>query len=189
MRYPVFLDLTDQVCVVVGGGRVAARKIRTLLAAKAKIIVICPDGSDAVRQLAEARRIRWSRRRYRSGDLRGARLVIAATDDQDVNRQICADAKRLNLPVNCIAPPDAGNFIVPALVRRGPVAVAISTGGASPALAKQMRRRLEDFVDGSYAELASKMRKLRKQAGKTVRTTRQRAALYRRTVRRLLRGR
>jgi len=143
MWYPLFLDLTDQPVVVVGAGRVATRKARSLLAAGARVTVIGPAATAALRRLSG---VRWLRRRYRAGDLRGARLVVAATDDLDVNRRVCAEAKRRRLLVNCAAPPAAGNFIVPSVVRRGAVTIAISTSGTNPAHAKALRRQLEKLL-------------------------------------------
>src|SRR2546425_786571 len=98
MRYPLFLDLTDQPVVVVGAGRVAARKIRTLLQAKAKVTVISPQTSKAI---FRHKTIRLIQRAYRAGDLRGARLVVAATNDLAVNRRVCAEANRRGLLINC----------------------------------------------------------------------------------------
>ena len=140
MHYPLFLELTGQPVTVVGAGKVAARKIRTLLATGACVTVIAPVASPALRRL---KKVRWLRRRYQPGDLRGARLVVAATDDLAVNRQVCAEAHRRRQLVNCAAPPAAGNFIVPAIVRHGAFTIAISTGGASPAAAKALRQQLE----------------------------------------------
>ena len=188
MHYPIFLNLAGQRVVVIGAGRVATRKTRSLLAAGASIAVVSPAATAAVRRLAAARRIRWIRRRYRSGDLRGARLAVAATNDEKVNRQVCADARRRNLLVNCAAPPAAGDFHVPSLVRRGGVTVAISTGGASPALAKQIRRDLEQFLGDRYAGLAKRMRALRQTAKKTS-SEKERRARYRRTLRQWLKNR
>jgi len=157
MRYPLFLDLTDQPVVVIGAGSVATRKIRTLLAAKAKVTVISPEASATIRRLVKTKRVGWVQRRYRRGDLRGARLAIAATDDLAVNQLVCSEAKRRNLLVNCIAPPAAGNFIVPSQVRRGGIIIAISTGGASPAFAKRLRRDLERFLGKGYPQLLKQM--------------------------------
>ena len=157
MRYPLFLDLANQPVVVIGAGSVATRKIRTLLAAKAKVTVISPDASIAIRRLVLTKRLRWVRRRYRRGDLRGARLAIVATDDLVVNQLVCTEASRRKLLVNCIAPPAAGNFIVPSQVRRGGITIAISTGGASPAFAKRLRRDLERFLDNGYLQLLKRM--------------------------------
>ena len=140
MRYPLFLDLTNQPVVVVGAGKVATRKVRTLLTAGATVTVIAPVVTAALRRL---KAVRWLRRPYQAGDLRGARLVVAATDDLAVNRKVCAEAQRRRQLVNCAAPPDAGNFIVPAIVRHGAFTIAISTGGASPAAAKALRQKLE----------------------------------------------
>jgi len=157
MRYPLFLDLAGQPVVVIGAGAVATRKIRTLLAANANVTVISPNASAVIRRLARTKRVRWMRRRYRRGDLRAAWLAIAATDDLAVNELVCAEAKRRRLLVNCIAPPSAGNFIVPSQVRRGGITVAISTGGASPALAQRLRRDLERFLGDEYPELLKRM--------------------------------
>lgn len=147
MRYPLFLDLTGQPVVVIGAGRVATRKIRSLLAAGARITVISPQAS----RLPKA--VRWLRRRYRHGDLAGARLVVAATNDRQVNELVCAEAKRRRQLINCVAPPTAGNFIVPAVARRGSLAIAISTDGLSPSLAKRLRRDLERILRSDYPEL------------------------------------
>src|ERR1043166_4327285 len=130
MHYPLFLNLANQPVVVIGAGVIAARKIRSLLAAGASVTVISPKAY----RLPKA--VRWLRRRYRRGDLAGARLVVAATDNQEVNRQVCAEAKRRRQLVNCIAPPSAGNFIVPAVARRGRLTAAVSTGGRSLSLAQ-----------------------------------------------------
>ena len=151
MRYPLFLDLTNQPVVVIGAGKVALRKIRSLLAAGAKVTVISPQAN----RLPKA--ARWLRRRYRQGDLAGARLVVAATDDKRVNELVCAEAKRRRQLVNCVAPPSAGNFFVPAVARRGGITLAISTDGASPAFAKRLRRDLERFLAGGYAQLLKRM--------------------------------
>lgn len=158
MYYPMFLDLRDQPVIVIGAGKVATRKIRTLLAAGARVTVISPAATAAIRQLAGRRRtVRWLRRCYRRGDLAGARLVVAATDDLAVNERICAEARRRRQLVNCVAPPSAGNFIVPALARRGGITLAISTGGASPAFAKKLRRDLERFLGAAYPALLRRM--------------------------------
>ena len=162
MRYPLFLDLAGQPVVVIGAGTVAARKIRTLLVANATVTVISPAAGEAIRRLARTKRVRWVRRQYRRGDLRVARLAIAATDDLAVNELVCTEAKRRRLLVNCVAPPLAGNFIVPSQVRRGGITLAISTDGASPALAKRLRRDLERFLGHEYPELLKRMRAARR---------------------------
>lgn len=157
MRYPLFLDLASQPVIVIGAGNVATRKTRTLLAAGAIVTVISPVASAMIRQLARAKHVRWVRRRYRRGDLRDARLVVAATDDLVMNTRVCAEAKRRKLLVNCVAPPSAGTFIVPSQVRRGDITLAISTGGTSPAFAKRLRRDLERFLGHEYPQLLKQM--------------------------------
>jgi len=141
--YPLFLNLNAQPVIVVGGGKVATRKIRSLLKAGADVTVIAPGIVDAIRRL---KRVRLLARTYRSGDLRGARLVVAATDNLDVNRRVCAEAQRRGILANCAAPPEAGNFIVPSVVRRGVVSIAISTAGTKPEHAKALRKKLEKLL-------------------------------------------
>lgn len=158
-HYPLFLNLTGQKVVVIGAGQVATRKIRTLLAAGAKVTVISPEATPAIHRL---KKVRWLARPYRQGDLRSARLVIAATNDLRVNERVCREAKRRGLLVNCIAPPAAGNFIVPALVRRGGITLAISTGGASPAFAKSLRQELERFLTPDYVARLKRMARARR---------------------------
>jgi precorrin-2 dehydrogenase / sirohydrochlorin ferrochelatase len=157
MRYPLFLNLSHQSAVVIGAGSVATRKIRTLLKAKATVTVISPKATASIRRLAQTKRVHWLRRGYRRGDLRGAHLAVAATDDLAVNKTVCTEAKRRNLLVNCIAPPSAGNFFVPSLVQRGGISLAISTDGASPAFAKRLRRDLEEFLGDEYPKLLKAM--------------------------------
>jgi siroheme synthase-like protein len=157
MHYPLFLDLADQPVVVIGAGGVATRKVRTLLAAKARVTIVSPEAKAAIRQLARSKRVRWVCRPYRRGDLRGASLAIAATSDLATNESVCAEAKRLRVLVNCIAPPSAGNFIVPSHIRRGGISLAISTGGASPAFAKRLRRDLERFLGRGYPRVLKRM--------------------------------
>jgi precorrin-2 dehydrogenase/sirohydrochlorin ferrochelatase len=159
MRYPLFLDLTSPPVVVIGAGKVATRKIRSLVAAGASVTAISPTATAAIRQMPS---VRWLPRPYRAGDLRGARLVVAATNDETVNCRVCAEAHRRKLLVNCIAPPAAGNFIVPSVVRRGGITLAISTGGASPAFAKKLRREFERILGRGYVRTLKTMAANRK---------------------------
>lgn len=162
MRYPLFLNIQTWPVVVVGAGAVASRKIRSLLAAGARVTVISPQATPSIRRMAAAGKLRWRKRRFIRGDLRHARLAVAATDDLDVNRRVCAEAIMRGLPVNCVAPPDAGNFFAPSVLRRGGITLAISTGGASPAFAKRLRRDLEAFLDDGYSDLLKQMSATRK---------------------------
>jgi precorrin-2 dehydrogenase/sirohydrochlorin ferrochelatase len=153
----MFLEMEGQRAVVVGAGKVATRKVKSLLDAGAVLTVISPLASAAIRRWAERGKLRWNRRRYRRGDTRLASVVVAATDDLALNERVCQEAKSQGKLVNCIAPPQAGNFIVPSVIRRGGITLAISTGGASPAFAKRLRRDLEEFLGGEYPELLKQM--------------------------------
>jgi len=159
--YPVNLDIRGRACLVVGGGRVGARKVDTLLKCGAIVTVVSPEATPPLARLAEAGRIVLERREYRSSDVKGQFLVIGATDDERLNRQIHADAERLNLLCNIADRPEICNFILPAIVRRGDFMMAISTAGKSPAFAKHMRRRLEAQFGPEYGVLLDLMGAIR----------------------------
>jgi precorrin-2 dehydrogenase/sirohydrochlorin ferrochelatase len=160
--YPIYLiGMERRRVVVVGGGSVAARKVEGLLEAGARVTVISPILTPELEVLAEARRIAVIGRPYRQGDLAGAFLVIAATNDADVNQAVWREAEQCGCLVNVVDDPAHCNFITPALVRRGEVTLAISTGGASPALARRLREQLEAQVGPEYGELASLLAELR----------------------------
>src|SRR6188508_23706 len=131
MYYPLMLKVKDEPCLVVGGGAVALQKARALRRAGAAVVAVSPSFSPPFRRLA----VRRLRRRFRAGDVAGHVLVIAATDSPDVNRAVFAAASARGIPVNVVDVPELCSFIVPAIVRRGPVVVAVSTGGQSPSLA------------------------------------------------------
>ena len=150
-HYPVNLLLRGHRCLVVGGGRVAAQKVSGLLAAEADVHVIAPDVLDGI---ADQAGVTIDRRPYRAGDVDGHRLVIAATNDPDVNHQVAADAEAAGIWVNVADDPAYCAFTLPAVVRRGPVLVTFSTGGTSPALASWLRRRFEDEIGPEYEVLA-----------------------------------
>lgn len=137
--YPIFLNLRDRPVVVIGGGKVAVRKIRGLLESGAVVTVISPE-------MMEEMPVIWKKRRYRRGDIRGAELAFAATSDRSVNARVADEAKSLGVYVNIADALDECDFIVPSRVRRGPVQIAISTGGNSPRLAKQLRKQLESVL-------------------------------------------
>lgn len=148
--YPAFLDLRGRLVVVVGGGEVAYRKVESLLAAGAKVRVIAPQLHRGIELLAERGELYVLRREYRSGDLAGAMLVIAATAETEVNRQVSREATEGNVFLNVVDDPALCSFIVPSVIRRDELTVAISTGGLSPALAKRMRQKLEETLVPEY---------------------------------------
>src|ERR671922_1416485 len=152
--YIACLRLTGRRCVVVGGGDVGLEKVEGLLACDADVTVIAPDAIAPLRELAEEGSIGWERRRYATGDLEATFLVIAATSDTDVNIAVFEDAERRAMLVNVVDVPPLCNFILPAIVRQGPLAIAISTAGASPALAKRLKREIGALYGEPYARLA-----------------------------------
>jgi precorrin-2 dehydrogenase/sirohydrochlorin ferrochelatase len=160
--YPIFLvDLDEVRCVVVGGGKVAARKVRAMLRADARVIVISPHLCEPLRQLAAEGEIEVLDRPYRCGDLKGAFLVVAATDDPAINERVWQEAMALGLLVNVVDDPDHCNFIAPSVVRRGPLRFAISTSGRCPALSRHLRKQLEQEYPpayGDYVELLGNLR-------------------------------
>ncbi len=153
MKYfPVFLNLEGRLCVVTGGGRVAERKVRSLLDAGARVKVISPELSRGLSGLKEKGKIAHQERPFRAGDLRGAHLAIAATDNRQVNELVFRQGRKQKIPVNVVDDPGQSSFIVPSLVRRGDLCMAISTSGRSPALAKALRRKLEKEIGPEYAD-------------------------------------
>ena len=159
--YPVNLDIQGRPCLVVGGGRVGARKVDTLNQCGAVVTVVSPEVSPMILQLAAARTIELKQRPYRSSDMDGMFLVIGATDDEMLNRQINADAERRSLLCNIADRPEICNFILPAIVRRGNFVMAISTAGKSPAFAKHIRKRLETQFGSEYGVVLDLMGAIR----------------------------
>ena len=159
--YPVNLDIRKRNCLVVGGGAVGTRKVRTLRACRARVTVVSPDATDTLRRLAQKGDIRLMLREYREADLTGMFLVIGATDDELLNRRIHADAEKRGMLCNIADRPAACNFILPAVVHRGDLVIAVSTSGKSPAFAKKLRKQLETEYGEEYATLLTLMGALR----------------------------
>ena len=160
--YPVNLDILNRKCLVVGGGGVGTRKVITLLDCGAIVTVVSPDVSEKLLKLAGNDSITWEKRSYLTSDLDGIFLVIGATDDEELNRQISADAEKINLLCNIADRPDVCNFILPSIVNRGDLVIAISTSGKSPAFAKTLRKELEKQFGAEYAEFLRLMGAIRK---------------------------
>lgn len=140
--YPAFMDIEGRKCVVVGGGKVALRKVRDLLGAGADVRVISPELTPDLLKLKGQDRIKHSARQFRPSDLKGAALVVAATSDMEANRKVAAHAGAV--PVNVVDMPELCGFIVPASVKRGPLTIAVSTSGASPAMARAIKDSLAE---------------------------------------------
>ncbi len=152
--YIACLRLTGRRCVVIGGGDVGLEKVEGLLACDAQVTLVAPEADPELERLAAEGSIEWISRDYETGDLDGALIAIAATNHTDVNIHVFDDAEARAMLVNVVDVPPLCNFILPAIVRTGPLAVAISTAGASPALAKRMKREISDLFGEPYATLA-----------------------------------
>jgi len=177
--YIACLKLTGRRCVVVGGGEIALEKVEGLLACDGAVTLIAPDAVDELQQYAREGSIEWLAREYAGpGDLDGAFMVIAATNDTDVNIAVYDDAERRAMLVNVVDVPPLCNFILPAIVRNGPLAIAISTAGASPALAKRMKREIEAQFGEPYARLAVLLNEVRGWAKGTLATYQDRKEFF-----------
>jgi uroporphyrin-III C-methyltransferase / precorrin-2 dehydrogenase / sirohydrochlorin ferrochelatase len=162
--FPVFLDLRNKPCLVVGGGEVASRKAGLLLKAGARVSLVSPALCDTAEQMVERGEVLQVPARFGPGHLRGMALVIAATDDAAVNQEVAAAANALHLPVNVVDSPTLCSFIVPSIVDRSPVLVAIGSGGKAPVLARSLRTRLEGLIPQAYGKLAALAGAFREQA-------------------------
>jgi precorrin-2 dehydrogenase / sirohydrochlorin ferrochelatase len=159
--YPIFLDLSGRRCVVVGGGGVANRKARKLLQARARVVVISPEIGAELESVA----VEVHRRPYREGDLEGAYLAFAATNAREVNAAVAREAKERGVPVNVADSPSEGDFALPSTLRRGRLQVAISTGGASPTLARRIRGELEEAFGPEWAGIVEELDTARRSGG------------------------
>ena len=155
--YPLFMDVSGRRCVVIGGGGVASRKARGLLASGARVVVVSPDVSPEI----EAMDVTVERRPYAPGDLAGAALAFAATDRREVNAAVAREATENGIPVNVADRPDEGDFALPSVLRRGGLQVAVSTGGASPTLARKIRDALEPSFAAEWAGIVERFRAAR----------------------------
>jgi siroheme synthase-like protein len=162
--YPAFLRISGKKCVVVGGGRVALRKVRTLLGYGGRVEVISPDLCPELAALAEGGQINTKHRSYRPGDLHQAFMAIAAADNGDINRQVLREAREKSVLVNVADGLEDSDFIVPSSVRRGGLTIAVSTGGKSPALARKIRTRLEKEFGDEYIALVNLVGEARDEA-------------------------
>ncbi|WP_022855722.1 precorrin-2 dehydrogenase/sirohydrochlorin ferrochelatase family protein [Thermodesulfobacterium thermophilum] len=161
--FPVFLNLEGKLCVVIGGGKVGERKVLSLLQAKAFVKLISPEATPVLQKLAEEGQIIWEKRIYQTGDLEGAWLVVAATNDPSTQRSIYDEANAKRVFCNMVDVPEFCSFIVPSVVKRGSLTIAISTSGASPAVARRIRESLEMQFGPEYEIYLKLMENLRKQ--------------------------
>jgi precorrin-2 dehydrogenase len=178
MFYPVFLNLKNKRIVVIGGGAVAERKVESLLGTGASIVLISPEVTARLDSLAKKNRIQLQRRAYAPGDCAGAALVFSATDDADVSSAVFQEAKQGGTLVNTADQPSLCDFIMPAVVRRGDVAISISTGGTSPGLASQLRRKIGRIIGPEYAKLTELLSRARPEIRRQIPDSAERKALH-----------
>jgi len=160
--YPVYLDMRSRSCLVIGGGPVAERKTLTLLEAGADITIVSPTLTVKLQELSLSGKITHRKKNFEEKDLSGEFLVIAATDSPNLNSVAALACKKKHILVNVVVPPDESSFIVPSVVDRGDLLIAVSTGGISPALAKKIRQELDAHYGAVYALFLEKLAKVRK---------------------------
>jgi precorrin-2 dehydrogenase/sirohydrochlorin ferrochelatase len=162
--FPIYLKLANRRCLVVGAGRIGEEKIEGLLLADAKITVVAPNATPRVQSLAREGKIRWQQRKFRASDPRGAFLIVAATSSPKLHQQIYKQAQRLGILCNVVDDPPHCDFYYASVVRRGPLQLAISTSGHSPALAQRLRHKLQEQFGPEYGlwleELGAARKKL-----------------------------
>ena len=158
---PIFLDLKQQTCLVVGGGSVATRKTKLLLKAQAKVTIVSPELTDALNTLVQQGEVSWTQSVFTPAHINDQRLVIAATDDEKVNQSVHEVAQKKNILTNLTDNPDDSDFIFASVLDRSPIIVAVSSGGESPVLARNLRARLETLIPPGYSKLGELMGKYR----------------------------
>jgi precorrin-2 dehydrogenase / sirohydrochlorin ferrochelatase len=180
--YPVLMNLRDRLCLIVGAGEVAARKVKGLLACGARVTVIGPVAGAAIARQAESGVLVWRQKTFSEDDVTGAGLVFAATDDGDENRRIAEVCRKNAVPVNVADDPDLCDFLVPSVMRRGSLTVAVATDGKSPGFARAVRTELERHVPDEYAELLELIAEMRARLKASVPDRRRRQVLLERII-------
>jgi len=168
--YPIFIDVENHDVVIIGGGEVCARKAETMMRYGARVTIVSPEFTPEIEGWANDGKLAIRRKRYESNDLDGASIVIASTDDTSVNEQIAADARARKVPVNVVDVTPLCEFIVPAIIEKGSVTIAVSTGGKSPALARTLKEDLNRTIGPEYAEVNDLLGTLRDGAKKVLPT-------------------
>lgn len=176
--YPIYIDVEDRDVLIIGGGEVCARKAETMLRYGARVTIISIETTDEIRGWAEEGRVALQLKPYEEKDLEGRAIVIASTDDPCVNGRIARDCRRRRIPVNVVDVTHLCEFIVPAIIEKGSVQIAVSTGGKSPALARTLRETLEKTIGPEYSEVNDLLGTLRKGAKKTLPTDRDRKRFF-----------
>ncbi len=177
--FPLMLNLSNRLCVIVGGGKVATRKILSLIEFGARVKVISPEVDKKIEELARQEMIIWFNRIYQTGDLEGARLAFACTDDIEVNEQVALEGKKLNVLTNIATSGNQSDFILPASVRRGDLVVSVSTQGRCPALARKLRMELEEHFIGEWEAYLKALEFVRRKLAEKIEDSGTRGAILR----------
>ena len=183
MSYPINLDVEGKVCIVIGGGHVAYRKVNGLINAKAKIILIAPNICDELKQLINDNKIEWRQDTYSNGCLPEGLLLIAATNDVKVNEMAAVEATNKHMLVNIVNKIDDNvynnNFTIPSIIRRGKLTLTISTEGNSPALSKMIRLYLENQINDNFAKWLERLLKIRDEVKIKIKDANERESFWR----------
>ena len=180
--YPAYIDIKGKRCLVVGGGKVAERKVKLLLKCDAMVSVVSPELISRLKELNSKGKIKFFKGEFKEKYLKDMFLVIGATDNSEVNLKIYKAASKKNILVNIVDSPEICNFIVPSIVERGDLIIAISTGGKSPALSKKLRKELEDRYGFEYSKFLNTMGSLRKKISSKIRDKKKREEIYNKLV-------
>ncbi len=162
--YPIYIDIEDRAVLIVGGGAVCARKAETMMRYGARVTIVSPEITEEIAAWEQADMLTVHRKMYMESDLEGASIVIASTDDPCVNARVARDCRRRRIPVNVVDVTHLCEFIVPAIIEKGSIQIAISTGGKSPALARTLKEDLQRTIGPEYAEVNDLLGTLRKSA-------------------------
>ena len=168
--YPIYIDIENREVVIIGGGNVCARKAETMMKYGARVTVVSPELTEEIEEWARQGRLAIRRKRYDHSDIAGANLVIASTDDPLVNEQVAHDCRARRIPVNVVDVTPLCEFIVPAIIEKGSIQIAVSTGGKSPAIARTLKEDLQRLIGPEYAEANDVLATLRDGAKATLRT-------------------
>jgi len=180
--YPAFLDIKGKKCLVAGGGKVAERKVNSLLKCGAEVSIVSPNLTKRLRGLSSKGKTKFLKGEFKEKCLKDMFLVIGATDNDEVNFKVYESANKKNILVNIVDSPELCNFIVPSVVERGALTIAISTGGKSPALAKKLRKELEERYGFEYIKFLNLMGNLRKRISAKIRDKKKREDIYKKLV-------
>ncbi|WP_308592407.1 bifunctional precorrin-2 dehydrogenase/sirohydrochlorin ferrochelatase [uncultured Megasphaera sp.] len=180
--YPINLDINGQPCLVIGGGRVAERKVRGLLAEKGAVTVIAPSLTPGLEELAAAKALTLHCRTYEDGDEKPFFLILCATDDRALNERVAAAARREGKLLNVCDVPDLCNFTLPSIVRQGDLELTISTNGQAPALSRWLRRHLEKRFDERWSRGLTMLSRIRQEARTSLPTSKDRQDFWRQAL-------